>query len=178
MSRVPLLRVEAVTNVEHLPIVSPPGPMSSSMTSMSMKPAVSSSDSVQLANFPPLELPQKGLVALSIKRSALTAAHLCDAVLPVCPYRQWTLSLPFDLRFRLIRDSRLFSAMIRAFVRTLFAWQRRQAKALGYAKVHTGSVTFAQRFGSLLQLNPHPHTWVPDGVFVDTDDGGLRTALF
>jgi hypothetical protein len=26
------------------------------------------------------------------KRSALTAAHLTDTVLPVCPYRQWTLA--------------------------------------------------------------------------------------
>ncbi|MBW2736123.1 MAG: transposase zinc-binding domain-containing protein [Deltaproteobacteria bacterium] len=31
------------------------------------------------------------------KRSALTAAHLCDGVLPVCPYRQWTLSLPIHV---------------------------------------------------------------------------------
>ena len=58
-------------------------------------------------------------------------------------------------------------------LRTIFAWQRRQAKALGHPEVHTGSVTMAQRFGSLLQLNPHPHTWIPDGVFVEGDDGEL-----
>jgi hypothetical protein len=40
--------------------------------------------------------------------------------------------------------------------------------------VHTGSVTFAQRFGSLLQLNPHAHSWLPDGVFVSQADGALR----
>lgn len=107
------------------------------------------------------------------KRSALTAAHLCDAVLPLAPYRQWTLSLPFALRFGLIRAGRLFTAVIRTFVRTVFAWQRRRAKALGYAKPHTGSVSFAQRFGSLLQLNPHAHTWIPDGAFVETDEGEL-----
>jgi hypothetical protein len=107
------------------------------------------------------------------KRSALTAAHLCDAVLPVCPYRQWTLSLPYALRLRLIRDGALFTKVIRTFVRTVFSWQRRKAKALGHRKVHCGSVTFAQRFGSLLQLTPHAHTWIPDGVFVEQDDGEL-----
>ena len=108
------------------------------------------------------------------KRSALTAAHLCDAVLPVCPYRQWTLSLPYALRLRLIRDGTLFTKVIRTFVRTVFSWQRRKAtsareakgrakmprheaqgaesepqasgKALGHHKVHCGSVTMAQRF--------------------------------
>jgi hypothetical protein len=107
------------------------------------------------------------------KRSALTAAHLVDTVLPVCPYRQWTLCLPYELRFRLIRDGALFTKVIRTFVRTVFSWQRRQAKAAGYPEVHTGSVTFAQRFGSLLQLNPHAHTWITDGVFVEQDDGKL-----
>lgn len=106
------------------------------------------------------------------KRSALTAAHLCDEVLPVAPYRQWTLSLPYELRFWLIRECFLFSAVVKIFVRQIFTWQRRKAKALGYTDVHTGSITFAQRFGSLLQLNPHAHTWIPDGVFV-TEDGEL-----
>jgi hypothetical protein len=94
------------------------------------------------------------------KRSALTAAHLTDAVLPICPYRQWTISLPYELRFRLIRDGSLFTKAIRTFVRTVFAWQRKKAKALGYPEVHTGSVTFAQRFGSLLQRkHPVRCTW-------------------
>ncbi|MBW2736552.1 MAG: transposase [Deltaproteobacteria bacterium] len=30
-----------------------------------------------------------------------------------------------------------------------------------------------KRFGSLLQLNPHPHSWLPDGVFVETGEGAL-----
>lgn len=107
------------------------------------------------------------------KRSALSAAHLCDAVLPVCPYRQWTLSLPYGLRLRLIRDGALFTKVIRTFVRTVFSWQRRQAKTLGHPEVHTGSVTMAQRFGSLLQLNPHAHTWIPDGAFVEDEEGEL-----
>jgi hypothetical protein len=81
--------------------------------------------------------------------------------------------LPYALRLRLIRDGALFTKVIRTFVRTVFSWQRRKAKALGHRKVHCGSVTFAQRFGSLLQLTPHAHTWIPDGVFVEQDDGEL-----
>ncbi|MBW2733429.1 MAG: transposase [Deltaproteobacteria bacterium] len=84
------------------------------------------------------------------------------------------MSLPFALRCRLIRDSGLFARVVRTFVRTVFSWQRRQAKAMGLCNVHTGSVTFAQRFGSLLQLNPHAHSWLPDGVFVETEEGELR----
>ncbi|MBW2736608.1 MAG: transposase [Deltaproteobacteria bacterium] len=56
--------------------------------------------------------------------------------------------------------------VVRTFVRMVFSWQRRQAKAMGLSDVHVGSVTFAQRFGSLLQLTPHAHTWIPDGVFL------------
>jgi len=43
-----------------------------------------------------------------------SAPRLCDSVLPVCPYRQWTLSLPFALRYRLIRDSSLFTRVVRS----------------------------------------------------------------
>ena len=112
------------------------------------------------------------------KRSALTAAHLTDQVLPECDYRQWTLSVPYALRYRLIRDNRLLSQVVSIFVRTVFAWQRRRAKAAGLTDVHTGSVSMVQRFGSLVQVHPHTHTWIPDGVFVKTDAGTLRfTAL-
>ncbi len=107
------------------------------------------------------------------KRSALTAAHLCDSVLPLATYRQWTLSYPFALRFRLLRDGALFSRCLTLALKTIFSWQRRKAKTAGLTQVHSGSVTFAQRFGSLLQATPHSHSWLPDGVFVERDDGTL-----
>ena len=108
------------------------------------------------------------------KRSAITAAVLVDEVLPLAPYRQWTLSLPFALRYRLIRDAALFSRVLSVFVRTVFSWQRRCARAAGIAgTLHTGSVTLVQRYDSLLKINPHAHSWLPDGVFVEGDDGAL-----
>ena len=54
---------------------------------------------------------------------AHTAAHLVDNVLPKgVGYRQWVLTLPFDLRYRVAYDSELCGAILRTFVRTLSAW--------------------------------------------------------
>src|SRR2546427_9008335 len=39
------------------------------------------------------------------RRMADTAAHLVDSVFPHVPVRQWVLSLPFALRYRLARNS-------------------------------------------------------------------------
>jgi len=108
------------------------------------------------------------------KRSAITAAVLVDEVLPLAPYRQWTLSLPYALRYRLIRDAKLFSRVVSVFVRTVFCWQRRAARKAGISgPLHTGSVTLVQRYDSLLKCNPHPHSWLPDGVFSEEKDGAL-----
>jgi len=41
------------------------------------------------------------------RRMADTAAHLVDRVLPEVPVRQWVLSLPFALRYRLAYDAHL-----------------------------------------------------------------------
>ena len=46
-------------------------------------------------------------------------------------------------------------------------WYQRQAKVEGYNDGRFGSVTFAQRFGSALNLNPHFHTLALDGVYTE-----------
>jgi len=66
--------------------------------------------------------------------------------------------------------------MLSAFLRTLFAWQRRRGRRLGIANGQTGSVTFLQRFGGALNLNPHAHVLVPDGLFVPNSSGRLGFA--
>jgi hypothetical protein len=38
-----------------------------------------------------------------------TAAHLVDLVIPVTPVRQWVLSSPFALRYKMAYDSHLMS---------------------------------------------------------------------
>ena len=62
------------------------------------------------------------------RRMADTAAHLVDLVLPEVPVRQWVLSLPFALRYRLAYDAPLTSAVLAVFVRTVFASLRRRAR--------------------------------------------------
>jgi hypothetical protein len=103
-----------------------------------------------------------------------SASHLVDHVLPRAPYRQWTLSLPRKIRLLVIRNPTLLSQVLSVFLRTLFNYQRRRARQLGITKPLTGAVTMLQLWGSILQLTPHPHSWLPDGVFHTTADGQLQ----
>jgi hypothetical protein len=104
-----------------------------------------------------------------------TAAHLVDRVLPEVPVRQWVLSLPFSLRYRLAYDARLTSEVLGLFIRALFASLRRRARAQwGVSRGFCGAVTFVQRFGSALNLNLHFHSLALDGVYEIRDAGAAR----
>ena len=108
------------------------------------------------------------------RRMTETAAHLVDHVLPAPPgYRQWTLSLPRHLRFRLLRDPRLASAVLGAFVRVVLAYHRRRARGAGVRGGHAGACAVPQRFGSFGNANWHAHVVIPDGVFAETPEGGV-----
>jgi len=104
-----------------------------------------------------------------------TAAHLVDRVLPEAPVRQWVLSLPFSLRYRLAYDADLTAAVLRIFVRRVFASQRRRARLRGsVGDPLCGAVTFVQRFGGALNLNVHFHTLVLDGIYELGEDMRFR----
>ena len=105
------------------------------------------------------------------RRMADIAAYLVDDLLPEAPYRQWVLTFPWPLRFRLAVDRALFGKLLGVFLRTVFAWQRRRGRTLGIRAGQTGSVTFVQRFGGALNLNPHLHSLLPDGLFVPAEPG-------
>ena len=60
------------------------------------------------------------------RRMAETAAHLVDHVLPEVPVRQWVLSLPFELRYRLAYDRDLSGSVLGVFLRAVFAGLRRR----------------------------------------------------
>ena len=107
------------------------------------------------------------------RRMAGTAAHLVDRVLPAVPYRQWVLSLPRQVRFLIARDHNLLTQVLGVFLRKVFAWQRRRARAYGIDDPQCGAITFVQRFGSLLNLNCHAHAVLPDGVFAADSDGAV-----
>jgi hypothetical protein len=101
-----------------------------------------------------------------------TAAYLVERVLPIVPVRQWVLSLPFALRYRLAYDARLISDVLNAFIRALFGELRRRAQEeLGLGSSQCGAVTFVQRFGDALNANPHFHCLALDGVYTAGEDG-------
>ena len=64
--------------------------------------------------------------------------------------------------------------MIGAYLHTLMAWIRRRGRAMGIRCGRTGVVTFVQRFGGALNVNPHLHRIVPDGLFVPGEGEKLR----
>jgi hypothetical protein len=109
------------------------------------------------------------------RRMVERAAHLVDAVLPHVPVRQWVLTLPLRLRYRLAWDHDLCRAVVGVFVRAVFATLRRRAAWNGIAGGRSGAVTILQRFGGALNLNLHIHALVLDGCYTKPPAG--RTAF-
>src|SRR4030095_16728122 len=88
------------------------------------------------------------------RRMADTAAHLVDRVIPAVPVRQWVLSLPYAVRYRVAFDGAVLGKVLGIFIRAVFASLRRRANECGIPRGQCGAVTFVQRFGSDLRLNP------------------------
>lgn len=117
------------------------------------------------------------LVAFSCKRRGFCgsclgrrmsdfAAHLRDHVMPRAPVRQWVLTVPHGLRFRMAFNPDVAGLVLRTFVSVVSRWLRRRARAVGIrGLLQTGGVTVIQRFGSALNLNVHFHTLMIDGVY-------------
>jgi hypothetical protein len=99
-----------------------------------------------------------------------TAALLVDHVLPGVPIRQWVLTVPIELRYRLAYDGKLCGEVLAVFLRAVMGWYRKQGKALGCPGGKTGAFTVIQRASSDLRLNPHLHSLVLDGVYLDQGD--------
>ena len=95
------------------------------------------------------------------------AAHLVDRVVPDVPIRQWVLSIPPALRILCAFRPEALTRTLHAFVRAVFAFQRRRARKRGLGVGRCGGITVVQRFGSACELNVHFHTLVFDGVYVD-----------
>lgn len=87
------------------------------------------------------------------RRMADTAAHLVDRVLPDVPVRQWVLSLPVAMRYRLAYDSKLTREVLHIFIQSLFSSLRHRARQhYGIRNTECGGVTFVQRFGGAINL--------------------------
>ncbi len=108
------------------------------------------------------------------RRMAAGAAELVDHTLPHVPIRQWVLSLPHALRYRLAWDHVLCRAVLTIYTRALLGFERRRARRRGIADGRSGTVTAIQRFGGGLQVNVHFHTLLLEGVFAAAPDGTMR----
>jgi hypothetical protein len=110
----------------------------------------------------------------------MAAAHLVDRDFPEVPVRQWVLSLPSALRYRLAYDASLVRDVLQIFVRSVFARLRRSAGvSASDRQARCGAVSFVQRFGDALNLNVHFHSLVLEGIYVAEGDGriGFRAVV-
>ncbi len=115
----------------------------------------------------------RGFCSSCIARRMADSAAYLEQMLPPVSYRQWTLTFPYALRVLLSSQPKRWSAVTTAVLKKLFAWQKRQARKAGSQTPLTGSITFLQRFNSILGLHPHNHALLPDGVFEKKPDGTL-----
>ena len=103
---------------------------------------------------------------------AARAAHLVGHVFPRVPVRQWVLSLPHGLRYRLAWDHTLCRAVVGCALRAILGFLLRRAREEGVKDGRSGAVAIVQRFGGALNLNIHFHAIALDGVFAKDDAGG------
>jgi hypothetical protein len=89
------------------------------------------------------------------RRMVQTAAHLVACVIPWVPTRQWVVAVPIPLRYWMAASQDLTATVSTIIRTTIGQYDVNQAvtRGLTRAKVHPGSVTFMQRFGSALKVN-------------------------
>jgi hypothetical protein len=108
------------------------------------------------------------------RRMAERAAHLVDHVFPAVSLRQWVLTVPHRLRYRVAWDHALCRDVVGVFMRAVLGWLRRRAHVeQGIAGARSGAVAMIQRFGAALNVNIHTHALVLDGVFAEDATGTL-----
>jgi hypothetical protein len=110
----------------------------------------------------------------SAKRKAETAIHLTENVLPLIPYRQYVVTLPFPMRYWLHTNRKLRSHVHKTIIRHIHRLYTEKAKAQGLKDPISGSISFTQRFSSSLALNLHWHILVADGVYITNSYGEPR----
>lgn len=109
------------------------------------------------------------------RRMAEQSARWCEEVLPLCPHRQWVLTAPFARRAVLAYRPELARGVLALALTEVFRWLAARAEAdLGVVGGRAGAVTVEHRCSSSLELNPHFHSLVPDGVFARGPDDGLH----
>ena len=89
------------------------------------------------------------------RRMAQTAAHLVAQVIPWVPTRQWVSSVPVPLRYWMAASQEL-TAQVHTIIRTTIGQyyvNKAVTQGLARANIQPGSVTFIQRFESVIHLH-------------------------
>ena len=102
------------------------------------------------------------------------SAHLVDHIFPKVPTRQWVLTLPFSLRYKLAWNHELTKRVLSEFYSVIQEFYCERAEARGVTGGRSGAVTAIQRVGSAINLNVHYHSEFADGVFARGDEGALH----
>jgi len=92
-------------------------------------------------------------------------------VFPMVPVRQWVLSIPFALRYRLAYDSCLLSDILNISSGSSRPTSARRPRPFGIEVLACGAVKFVQRCGDALNLAPHFHSLVINGVYAADENG-------
>jgi hypothetical protein len=109
------------------------------------------------------------------RRAHDLTTHLLSRVLPKVAVRQYVLSPPAELVGLLAARKDALSALVRCFIRAIFAGVRRRlasASAFGEG-LHPGAVVFVQRFTKALTVFPHVHVLVLDGAYAEVSEDEL-----
>jgi len=85
-----------------------------------------------------------------------TAARQCDRVLPPVPYRQWVLSLPWELRLPVARDPALLNAVSRVFFEEAREWLRAIAGPTPGARVEEEVMALVNSLGGCERIRKTP----------------------
>ncbi len=106
------------------------------------------------------------------RRMCNTGAIVTDNVLPEVPVRQWVLSTPFEIRLLLAANAQAYGELTRIFSEEVLDQYKCRAEDLAIRNCRGGMLCFQHRFGGSLNLNPHLHAIVVDGVFARGQDPG------
>ncbi len=99
------------------------------------------------------------------RRMSQTAANIIDQVIPLVPIRQWVISLPIPIRYLMAQDYKVLDHINRIINTVISSFYKKKGKSAGAKKPMTGAITFIQRAGGSINLNPHFHLAVMEGVF-------------
>ena len=105
---------------------------------------------------------------------AEAATHLVSNVLPYAPYRQFVLSFPIAMRYWLQSNRKLYAKIHAIAIKYIHRYYKTKALGQGLKDPTPGTISFTQRWGSALNLNPHMHVLAVDGVYTTTSNGATR----